>query len=974
MAKTILNIKGMHCASCMAKIEKSLKRVPGVEKAAVNLLTNQATVVGNSQAKDLVLAVEKAGYEAEIVKPADEHPGSEHLMTHRMPTGEEMTGASHDVHAEHAKLESEGEIKLLKNKFLFGAVFSTVILVLSYAIYLPVLKIFPSQTLNYLMFILATPIQIWLGSQFYRGTWRGIKHFSANMDTLIAVGTTAAYLYSAAITFFAGYFENAGIKGEVYFDTAAVILTLIILGKFFEARAKGQASSAIQKLLKLQAKTATVLRDGKEVKVPIETVQKGEIIIVRPGEKIPVDGTITEGYSSIDESMITGESMPVEKKIGDEVIGATLNKTGSFQMRATKVGAETALAQIVKLVQEAQGSKAPIQKLADIISGYFVPVVIFIAILSFILWLIFGPAPAFTFALVIFVTVLIIACPCALGLATPTAIMVGTGLGAENGILIRDAESLEIFGKTKMVVFDKTGTLTRGEPIVTDVVIMPRVTPSLSAALANLVSNSPSAIRDTGISLRGSPRLENAIVNIAASLEKNSEHPLAEAIVKYAQAQKIDIVKPTRFNAIPGHGVEGEIDGRTIFLGNRKLMERGKIKIDEEIEKKIQKLENDGKTVMILAIAQEIVGLIAVADTLKEHSKEAIQMLHQKGIKTIMITGDNERTAKAIARQVGIDEVLAGVLPEDKAKKIKELQRQTANGKRLTVSMIGDGINDAPALAQADIGVAIGSGTDVAMEAADVTLIADDLRKVPQAIQLSRATMRTIKGNLFWAFVYNILGIPVAAGVLYPYFGILLSPIIASAAIAFSSIFVVLNSLRLKKSRKYLGTQLTMVILLIIVGASVAGYNLSQPKANFEKLIAGAQAKVIPENNSSSVLGLTFSNESYEQLVRDAKIVLPANQMGLFSGFDVRMPCCGFKKTVANFPTNCQCGHHLAVYGLIKRMMIAGSTREEIQAEIYRWTNYFFPKEAIAQELKKENIGKKDLEKAINLLNTKGGC
>ncbi len=753
--KKTYKIKGMSCASCAVKIEKALAKTAGVEKAVVNLFTQSATVSGEITDQDVRKAIESAGYEVEA------------LTTHQMPSGEMMEGMSHDDHAEHTKLESAKEIATLRNKFLFGTIVSVLVLILTYPQILPPLKSIPMGTLSYIMLALSAPVQLWLGWQFYKGTWRGLKHFSANMDTLIAVGTTAAFLYSAALTLLPNFFARAGVSPEPYYDTAVVILTLIILGRFLEARAKGQASEAIQKLLKLQAKTALVLREGQEQKIPIEEVKAGDIVIVKPGEKIPVDGVMTEGYSAIDESMITGESIPVEKKTGDEVIGATLNKTGTFQYRATKVGSETALAQIIKLVQEAQGSKAPIQKLADIISGYFVPVVIAIAIVSFVIWLIFGPAPSFTFALVTFVTVLIIACPCALGLATPTAILVGTGLGAENGILIRDAEKLEIFHKVSTIVFDKTGTLTKGKPTVTDV----------------------TEIRST----------KSEILKYAASIEKGSEHPLAEAIVNYAQEQKAEIIKPTEFNAIAGHGVEGVVGGKNIFFGNRRLMEREKFFINDSTEDKIQALENEGKTVMILAVDKEMAGLLAVADTLKEHSKEAIEHLHKMNIQVVMMTGDNERTAKAIAREVQIDEVLAGVLPEEKAGEIKKLQK-TGN----LVAMVGDGINDAPALAQANIGVAIGSGTDVAMEAADVTLIADDLRKVPQAIRLSRATMRTIRGNLFWAFIYNILGIPVAAGILYPFLGILLSPIIASAAMAFSSLFVVLNSLRLKGMRKKL--------------------------------------------------------------------------------------------------------------------------------------------------------------------------
>ena len=964
MDKKTYKIKGMSCASCAVKIEKALLKTPGVEKAVVNFFMQEATVTGNVKDEDIKKAVESTGYEVEPNLTFEVRSHGQHTM-HQMPSGETMEGMSHDAptlrselrhevvgdHAEHRKIESEKEILTLKRKFLFGTVFSVIILVLTYPNFIPVLKNISMQSLNLAMLVLTTPIQIWLGWQFYRGTWRGLKHFSANMDTLIAVGTTAAYLYSAALTFFPSFFTSAGIKVEVYYDTAAVILTLIILGRFLEARAKGQASEAIQKLLKLQAKTALVVRENKEVKVPIEEVKVGDIVIVKPGEKIPVDGIITEGYSAIDESMITGESMPVEKKTGDEVIGSTINKTGTFQYRATKVGAETALAQIVKLVQEAQGSKAPIQKLADIISGYFVPVVILIAVLSFVIWLIYGPQPSFTFGLISFVTVLIIACPCALGLATPTAILVGTGLGAENGILIRDAEKLEIFHRTNTVVFDKTGTLTKGKPTVTDV---------------TEIKNQKSKIK------------KDDILKYAASIEKGSEHPLAEAIVKYAEEKKIKTVKPSKFNAIAGHGVEGSIDSKEIFLGNRLLMKREKIAIDNQTEKQIQELENEGKTVMILAIDKNLTGLIAVADTLKENSKEAVAELHKMGIKVIMITGDNERTAKAIARQVGIDEVLAGVLPEDKASKIKELQLAVTGGRKASIiAMVGDGINDAPALAQADIGVALGSGTDVAMEAADVTLIADDLRKVSQAIRLSKATMRTIKGNLFWAFIYNILGIPVAAGVLYPFFGILLSPIIASAAMAFSSLFVVLNSLRLKSGKKYLGI---LIILVFVLFGSVIGGSLwfknSQKKSDqeAENLIVLARAKTVPAEESASVLGLKFNSKDYETLVAASNMAMTEEEMNNFAGFDVSMPCCGFGKTVANFSNSCQCGHHLASYGLIKKMLKAGESRDKIQTEVSRWINYFFPKEAIAKELKMSGAQAAETQKALNLLGSKGGC
>ncbi len=640
--------------------------------------------------------------------------------------------------------------------------------------------------------------------------------------------------------------------------------------------------------------------------------------------------------------------MPIEKKKGDEVIGATMNKTGSFEYRATKVGAKTALAQIIKLVQEAQGSKAPIQKLADSISGIFVPIVIAIAIIAFVVWMIFGPAPAFTFALVTFVTVLIIACPCALGLATPTAILVGTGLGAENGILIRDAEKLEIFHKVNTIVFDKTGTLTKGKPEVTNIAVV------------------------------SSKHEEKEILKFAASIEKGSEHPLAEAIVKFAETKKVELIKSTKFNAIAGHGVEGTIDSKDIFLGNRKLMERENVLIDAKTEKKIQDLENEGKTVMLLAINKEIAGLIAVADTLKEHSKEAIQQLHKIGIKVIMITGDNQRTAKAIAGQVGIDEVLAEVLPEDKALKIKELQSDIGGQKsdRQVIAMVGDGINDAPALAQADIGVAIGSGTDVAMEAADVTLIADDLRKVPQAMKLSKATMRTIRGNLFWAFIYNILGIPIAAGILYPFLGIMLSPIIASAAMAFSSLFVVINSLRLKSTKSFHTLQI-LLILAIIGSLSVAMGFIEYQSKDFhriQEIIQKTQAKVVPTENSSSVLGLKFTNNDYQILLNDSKMPMTDEKMNQFAGMDVSMPCCGFGKTIANFPDNCQCGHHLASYGLIKKMVKANLPRQRIQIEVQRWTDYFFPKEAIAEELQTSGLSQTEINNALQILNSKGGC
>jgi Cu+-exporting ATPase len=614
----------------------------------------------------------------------------------------------------------------------------------------------------YVLWALATPVQFVIGWQFYKGAWAAFKHRSADMNTLIAVGTSAAYLYSVTATLFPSFFESGGIKPHVYFDTSALIIVLILFGRLLEARAKGQTSDAIKKLMGLQPKTARVIRDGKEMDIPVEEVLVGDIIIVRPGEKIPVDGIIQEGKSAVDESMITGESIPVKKGPGIEVIGATINKTGSFKFQATKVGKDTTLAQIIKLVQDAQGSKAPIQRLADVISGYFVPIVISIAIATFVIWFNFGPFPSLTFALLNFVAVMIIACPCALGLATPTAVMVGTGKGAENGILIRGGESLETAHKLDTIVFDKTGTLTKGEPEITDIITV------------------------NGFS-------EEEILKYAACAEKNSEHPLAEAILKRAEEKEIKLIDPEQFNAIEGHGIEASINGKEILLGNAKLMRDRQIGI-EDLERKAEEIAQDGKTPIYISLTGKAAGLIGVADMLKESSVHAVDKLRNMGLKVVMLTGDNRRTAEGIAKKAGIDEVLPEVLPEDKVHEIKKLQ---SGGRR--VAMVGDGINDAPALAQADIGIAIGSGTDVAMEASDITLIKGDLRGVVTAIELSKKTIRIIKQNLFWAFFYNTAGIPIAAGVLYPFFGILLNPIFASVAMAFSSVSVVSNSLRLRR-------------------------------------------------------------------------------------------------------------------------------------------------------------------------------
>jgi len=651
-------------------------------------------------------------------------------------------------------------------KFLFAAIISVPVFLGAFS---DVFTWVPSILKNNLtLFILATPVQFWSGAQFYRRALAAARHWTTDMNTLIAVGTSSAYLYSAAVTFFPGFFEARGIETSVYFDTATVIIALILLGRFLELRARGRTGEAIKKLIGMQAKTARVVRGGTESDIPVDEVKKGDIVVVRPGEKIPVDGNVIDGYSAVDESMISGESIPVEKKNGDEVIGATINKTGSFRFRATKVGKESTLAQIIKMVEEAQGSKPPIARIVDEIASYFVPVVIGIAVLTFAVWLFFGPEPAFTRALLNFIAVLIIACPCAMGLATPTSIMVGTGKGAENGILIRGGEALETTHKLNAIVLDKTGTLTKGTPTVTDV-----VTASGTVPFAGL-----------------SP--EDTVLFYAASAEKGSEHPLGEAVVKKAAEKGITLSAPKAFEAIPGHGIAAKIEDKEILLGNLKLMNDKEVKL-EGFEKEAERLSDEGKTPVYLAVDNKISGLIAVADTLKEFSKEAVASFRNMGIEVAVITGDNRRTAAAIARELGITRVLAEVLPEDKAREVKKLQDE---GK--IVAMVGDGINDAPALAQADVGIALGTGTDVAMEASDVTLIGGDLRNIVTAIALSRATIRNIKQNLFWAFFYNIILIPVAAGALYPFLGVFLNPMLAAGAMGLSSVSVVTNALRLR--------------------------------------------------------------------------------------------------------------------------------------------------------------------------------
>jgi len=740
--KSIFPISGMTCASCVSRVEQALSGVPGVISVNVNLASEKATVeyIEGTELADLRRAVKEAGYE----------PGAE------AETLEDVTTAS------------QREIKNIRNRFIVAAVLAAAIMTLMWT------PAFAGKP--YLLWALATPVQFWAGWRFYRGAWGALRHGTADMNTLIAVGTSAAYFYSVVAVISPGLFA-AGGEVHLYFDTSAMIVTLILLGRFLEARAKGQTSAAIKNLIGLQPKTALIIRDGKEIEIPIEDVQLGDLIFVRPGERVPVDGIIREGYSSVDESMITGESLPVEKTVGDEVIGATINKTGSFRFEATKVGKDTTLARIIRLVEEAQGSKAPVQRLADVIAGYFVPIVIGIAVITFIIWYFIGPTPSLTYALLNFVAVLIIACPCALGLATPTAIMVGTGRGAEHGILIKSAGALERSHQIDTVLLDKTGTLTRGEPEVTDILAIPT-----------------------------SSREE--VLRLAASAEHGSEHPLGEAIVKAASEKKLKLLPASDFNAIPGKGVQASVAGKKLLLGNLKFIENKGLSMNG-LGIEAERLREKGKTVMFLGADSRVMGVIALADTLKPDARKALKEIHRMGIETVMITGDNRRTAEAIAHEAGIDRVLAEVLPENKSREVKKLQK-----KGRVVAMVGDGINDAPALAQADVGIAIGTGTDVAMETGDITLISGDLTGIPTAISLSKSTMRTIKQNLFWAFAYNTALIPIAAGVLYLAFGTsgvppglnfilgeygFLNPILAAAAMAASSITVVFNSLRLKR-------------------------------------------------------------------------------------------------------------------------------------------------------------------------------
>lgn len=738
--KTTVSVGGMTCAACVRRVEEALKSIEGVDEASVNLATARATI-----------------------SHTPHWPGIGQVKRVIADTGYEFLGVVGETLEDPVEAARQKELKELKLKFSVGVVLSIIIFMGTMQHWFPFLKPIPRQFMLSLLFILTTPVVFWVGSRFFRGAVKAAKQKTTDMNTLVAVGSLSAYLYSALATFRPRLFTGAGIAPHVYFDGAAMIITLILLGRLLEVKTKGKASMAIKRLMGLKPKTARVIRDEKQRDIPIGDVIKGDLILVRPGEKIPTDGVIVSGTSSVDESMLTGESIPVAKEKGDEVFAATLNKSGSFTFTATKVGAETALAQIIRLVEEAQGSKAPIQRIADKVASIFVPVVVGIAVLTFIIWNFLVPEPIFTRALLNFVSVLIIACPCAMGLATPTAVMVGTGLGAENGIVLKGGESLEKAHKLTTIVFDKTGTLTRGEPEVTDIVTTKGI-------------------------------IENKVLEIAASIEAVSEHPLAQAIIEKGRQENVTIYPVDNFEALSGLGARGVVNGKDAFVGNQRLMEKKKIEL-RGLGQAAKRLAHEGKTCIFVANAGRVMGIIGVSDVPKESARETIATLKTMGLNIAMITGDNEKTARAVGDAVGIDQVLAEVLPGDKAGEIRRLQE-----KGHVVGMVGDGINDAPALTTADIGIAVGAGTDVALEASDITLMTNDLRAVPTAIKLSFQTLKIIKQNLFWAFFYNSLGIPIAAGILYPFFGILLNPVFAAAAMAMSSVSVVGNSLRLRRS------------------------------------------------------------------------------------------------------------------------------------------------------------------------------
>jgi P-type Cu+ transporter len=722
--KISIAIKGMHCVNCATNITKKLSKTTGVTRAEVNFATEKAYVEFNDNVlsdEKIIDVVKNSGYKAEII--------------------------TDDFHGN--KIDKKNEVNHTKNILIFSLVFAIPALLLS-------MFVMDWEPKGYVLLALATPVQFIAGYSFYRGAWNALRNKTSNMDTLIATGTSVAYFYSIFILF-------TNPMGELYFEVAAVLIALVLFGKYLEVNAKGKTSEAIGKLIQLSPKKAHIIRNGKEVTISVDDVRVGDIIVVKPGDKIPVDGVIVSGSSSVDESMITGESMPVEKNVGDKVVGATINKYGSFTFKAMRVGADTTLSKIIKMVEEAQGSRAPIQRFADKISSVFVPAVILISLATFSAWyLVFGAT--ISFALVAAVAVVVIACPCALGLATPTAIIVGTGKGAQNGILIRNSEILETASHVNAIIFDKTGTITKGEPSVTEILTY------------------------------GSS--EEEVMRIAAGIEKHSEHPLAQAVLKKAKEMGVKPATVTHFRAVAGHGIEGKIGTRKLLLGNPALMRKDKIKISPAVTKDMQIMENDGKTVVILAENKKLIGLIAIADVVRPTSKEAITTLKKMGIEVYMITGDNDRTAKAIAAQVGIDHVFSEVMPDQKAGYVKKLQK-----KGLKVAMAGDGINDAPALAQADVGIAMGSGTDVAVETGGIILMKNDLNDVPRALKLSRMTLSKIKQNMFFSLIYNVMGIPIAAGVLFASTGLLLNPMIAGGAMAMSSVSVVSNSLLLKMKK-----------------------------------------------------------------------------------------------------------------------------------------------------------------------------
>jgi Cu+-exporting ATPase len=754
MENTTLKLRGMSCAACASSIEEAIRSVPGVSECSVNYGVEQATVIYNSQQTNLntiQAAVDAAGYSAQPIQEQD------------------LLNGEDDAEQKTRQTESRS----LARKLWVGGLISAGLVLGS----LPTMTgltipFIPLWLHNFwLQALLTAPVQFWCGQSFYRSAWKALKRHAATMDTLIALGTSAAYFYSLFVTLFPGFLIAQGLMPEVYYETAAVVITLILLGRWLENRAKGQTSDAIRKLMGLQAKTARIVRDGQEMEVAIAAVEPGDVVLVRPGEKIPVDGEVVSGASTVDEAMVTGESVPVKKQPGDEVIGATINKTGSFKFRATRVGKDTFLAQIVKLVQQAQGSKAPIQRLADQVTGWFVPAVIAVAIATFIIW--YNLMGNITLALMTTVGVLIIACPCALGLATPTSIMVGTGKGAENGILIKGGDSLELAHQVQTIVLDKTGTLTQGKPTVTDFVTVK------GTADGN----------------------ELHLLQLAAAVERNSEHPLAEAVVQYAQSQQAQsatvkdfaaFTSVSDFVAIAGSGVQGQVSGHLVQIGTQRWLDELGLQTQALVTQR-DRLEYLGKTVIWIAVDAEVEAIMGIADALKPSSAQVVRTLQKLGLEVVMLTGDNQRTANVIAHEVGIQRVLAEVRPDQKAATVAALQ---AEGK--VVAMVGDGINDAPALAQADVGIAIGTGTDVAIAASDITLISGDLRGIVTAIQLSRATMHNIRQNLFFAFIYNVAGIPIAAGILFPFFGWLLSPMLAGAAMAFSSVSVVTNALRLR--------------------------------------------------------------------------------------------------------------------------------------------------------------------------------